>query len=80
MNEKLKQEYRDQTGKYVFNMDINNVVHYTRKYVAWLEKRVKKQKKSKRKSYLKGYADGLELGCALSHSKELRDTRPLKDL
>jgi GR25 family glycosyltransferase involved in LPS biosynthesis len=79
MNVKLEQEYKDQTGRFVLHRDDDGAVRHTRKYVEWLEKRVKKQKKVKKKSYLKGYTDGLELGCTLSHSKELRNTRLPKD-
>tara|TARA_R110000782_G_scaffold36144_1_gene86166 strand:- start:69 stop:311 length:243 start_codon:yes stop_codon:yes gene_type:complete len=79
MNAKLEQDYKDETGKYMVYLCMDNEVLYNAEYVEWLAKRVKKQKKVKKKSYLKGYADGLELGCALSHSKELKHTRLPKD-
>ena len=80
MNAKLERQFIKQTRKLaLFTLDDDSPVYHSTEYIQWLEARVKKQKKSKRKSYLKGYADGLELGCALSHSKHLRHTRPPKD-
>ena len=81
MNLKLQQEYENKTESFVSHRDISGVVRYSSEYIEWLENRVVKKKKinAKRKAYLKGYTDGLELGCALNHSKELKHTRLPKD-
>jgi hypothetical protein len=79
MKQTLQKEYKDPTGRSAIHRDVDLVLRYDVNYIQWLEKRVKKQKKVKKKSYLKGYTDGLELGCTLSHSKELRNTRLPKD-